>query len=76
MRVVVSLGALLHRWAWVYLLSLLLPFAVYDLALKALSMSSQPGLAPTLDQRQQPTQAPPVSLQGLVGRPRRGTLPQ
>ncbi len=37
---------------WVYLLSLLVPFVVYDLALKACEISSQPGghgLARTLD---------------------------
>ena len=29
---------------WVYLLSLLVPFVVYDLALKACEISSQPGV--------------------------------
>jgi lipoteichoic acid synthase len=42
------LGAILGRRDWVYLLSLLVPFVVYDLALKAASVSSQPGLAVTL----------------------------
>jgi lipoteichoic acid synthase len=42
------LGRLLSRRDWVYLLSLLVPFVVYDLALKTASIISQPGLAITL----------------------------
>jgi arylsulfatase A-like enzyme len=36
-------GALLSRKDWVYLLSLLIPFVVYDLALKASDIASLPG---------------------------------
>jgi lipoteichoic acid synthase len=43
------LGALLERRDWVYLLSLLVPFVVYDLALKASNVVSQPGLALVFD---------------------------
>jgi len=46
------LRALLSRRDWVYLLSLLVPFVVYELALKTASIISQPGehgLARTLD---------------------------
>src|SRR3954452_6849144 len=46
------LGALLDRRDWVYSLSLLVPFAIYNLALKALEITSLPGeqeLAQTLD---------------------------
>ena len=43
------LGALLGRRDWVYLLSLLVPLFVYNLALKASSVASIPGLAPTFD---------------------------
>ncbi|CAN5216705.1 hypothetical protein BH24ACT19_BH24ACT19_20820 [soil metagenome] len=46
------LGALLSRRDWVYLLSLLAPLAIYDLALKAYDIASwpgEPGLALTLD---------------------------
>ena len=39
---------LLSRRDWVYSLSLLVPFVVYDLTLKAASAASQPGLALTL----------------------------
>ncbi|MDP8951723.1 MAG: hypothetical protein M3N18_05720, partial [Actinomycetota bacterium] len=38
--------ALLSRRDWAYLLSLLVPFIVYNLALKASSVLSQPGEAP------------------------------
>ena len=51
-KVLGFLGVLLNRRDWVYLLSLLVPFIVYNLALKAASVISQPGghgLAPTLD---------------------------
>ncbi len=41
------LGELLSRRDWVYLLSLLVPLVVYNLALKASSVASIPGLAPT-----------------------------
>ena len=34
---------LLSRRDWVYLLSLLVPFVVYDLVLKAIDVASQPG---------------------------------
>ncbi|MCA1728681.1 MAG: sulfatase-like hydrolase/transferase [Actinobacteria bacterium] len=44
-----GLRALLSRRDWVYLLSLLVPLVVYNLALKASSVSSIPGLAPTFD---------------------------
>jgi lipoteichoic acid synthase len=40
---------LLSRRDWVYSLSLLVPFVVYDLTLKAASAASEPGLALTLD---------------------------
>src|SRR3982750_110799 len=43
------LGALLSRRDWVYSLSLLVPFVIYDLALKAASAVSQPGLALSFD---------------------------
>jgi lipoteichoic acid synthase len=47
------LRALLSRWDWVYLLSLLVPLVVYNLALKAYDIASQPGnherLAQALD---------------------------
>ena len=39
---------LLSRRDWVYLLSLLVPFAVYDLSLKTASIISQPGIDITL----------------------------
>ena len=38
-----SLGGLWYRRDWVYLLSLLVPFVVYNLFLKATSVLSQPG---------------------------------
>ena len=48
-----SLKALLTRQDWVYLLSLLVPLVVYNLALKAYDIASQPGnqggLAQALD---------------------------
>ncbi|MDQ3286457.1 MAG: sulfatase, partial [Actinomycetota bacterium] len=44
-----SFGSLLSRRDWVYALSLLVPFVFYDLALRTASMSSQPGLASSLD---------------------------
>src|SRR5215216_6245766 len=44
-----SMRALLNRQDWVYLLSLLIPLFVYNLALKATSVASIPGLAPTFD---------------------------
>jgi lipoteichoic acid synthase len=40
---------LLSRRDWVYLLSLLVPLVVYNLALKAASVASQPGLPLTLN---------------------------
>lgn len=43
------LGVLLGRRDWIYLLSLLVPLFVYNLALKASSVASIPGLAPTFD---------------------------
>ena len=43
------LRAPLSRREWVYLLSLLVPFVAYDLALKASSVTSVPGLALTFD---------------------------
>lgn len=46
------LRALLSRRDWIYLLSLLIPFLLYDLALKSYDVTSQPdthGLARTLD---------------------------
>ena len=53
MKVLGFLGMLLSRRDWVYLLSLLGPFAVYNLALKAASAVSRPGddggLVRTLD---------------------------
>jgi hypothetical protein len=42
-------AVLLTRQDWVYLLSLLVPFVVYNLGLKAASMLSVPGLALTLN---------------------------
>jgi lipoteichoic acid synthase len=44
-----SFGSLLSRRDWVYALSLLVPFVLYDLALRTASMSSQPGLASSLN---------------------------
>jgi lipoteichoic acid synthase len=44
-----SLRAPLSRREWVYLLSLLVPFVAYNLALKASSVTSVPGLALTFD---------------------------
>src|ERR671939_2199378 len=44
-----SPGVLLSRRDWVYLLSLLIPLFVYNLALKVSSVASIPGLAPTFD---------------------------
>src|SRR5215210_7125992 len=41
------LGEILSRRDWSHLLSLLVPFVVYDLALKAASVVSQPGLTVT-----------------------------
>ncbi|MDQ3999757.1 MAG: sulfatase, partial [Actinomycetota bacterium] len=53
MKVLGFLGVLLSRRDWVYLLSLLVPFAVYNLALKAAAAVSRPGadggLVRTLD---------------------------
>src|SRR5918992_855641 len=43
------LGVLLDRRDWVYLLSLLIPLFVYNLTLKAYSIASVPGLAPSFD---------------------------
>src|SRR5215210_6944277 len=43
------LYVLLGRRDWVYLLSLLVPLFVYNLVLKASSVASIPGLAPTFD---------------------------
>src|SRR5918911_1451807 len=43
------LKAFLSRRDWVYLLSLLVPFIVYNLALKASSVVSVPGLTMTFD---------------------------
>src|ERR671916_1077290 len=43
------LEVLLDRRDWVYLLSLLVPLFVYNLALKASSVASIPGLAPNFD---------------------------
>jgi lipoteichoic acid synthase len=43
------LDVLLDRRDWVYLLSLLVPLFVYNLALKASSVASIPGLAPNFD---------------------------
>jgi hypothetical protein len=43
------LDALLDRRDWIYLLSLLVPFVVYDLVLKASNVVSQPGLALVFD---------------------------
>ena len=43
------LDVLLDRRDWVYLLSLLVPLFVYNLALKASSMASVPGLPPKVD---------------------------
>ncbi|MBV9452574.1 MAG: sulfatase-like hydrolase/transferase [Rubrobacter sp.] len=40
---------LLSRRDWIYLLSLLVPLVVYNLALKVASVASIPGLAPTFD---------------------------
>ncbi len=42
-------GELLSRRDWVYLLSLLVPLFAYNLYLKASSVASVPGLAPTFD---------------------------
>src|SRR5829696_9786416 len=42
-------GVFLNRRDWVYLLSLLIPLVVYNLALKASSVASVPGLTPTFD---------------------------
>ena len=42
-------GVFLSRRDWVYLLSLLIPLVVYNLALKASSVASVPGLTPTFD---------------------------
>jgi lipoteichoic acid synthase len=44
-----SSGALLSPRDWVYLLSLLVPLFIYNLALKASSVASIPGLVPTFD---------------------------
>lgn len=53
MKVLGFLRALLSRRDWVYLLSLLVPFIIYNLALRAYDIGSQPGdhggLARTLD---------------------------
>ena len=49
MNILSFLGRLLPFRDWVYLLSLLVPFAVYDLTLKALTLLTQPGLALSLD---------------------------
>ena len=49
LNVVRFLGTSLGRRDWVYLLGLLLPLIVYDLALKAASVLSQPGLSVTFD---------------------------
>ncbi|MCA1728764.1 MAG: sulfatase-like hydrolase/transferase, partial [Actinobacteria bacterium] len=52
MNVLGFLRVLLDRRGWVYSLSLLIPFVVYDLALKAYDVASRPvdhGLAQTLD---------------------------
>jgi len=43
------LGVLLDPRDWVYLLSLLTPLFVYNLSLKAYSITSVPGLAPNFD---------------------------
>ena len=43
------LDVLMDRRDWVYLLSLLVPLFVYNLALKASSVASVPGLAPNFD---------------------------
>jgi lipoteichoic acid synthase len=43
------LDVLMDRRDWVYLLSLLVPLFVYNLALKASSVASIPGLAPNFD---------------------------
>src|SRR5918995_3072044 len=43
------LDVLLDRRDWVYLLSLLVPLFVYNLALKASSVASVPGLTPKVD---------------------------
>src|SRR5215210_1225633 len=42
-------GVLLSLRDWIYLLVLLIPLVVYNLSLKASSVSSIPGLAPTFD---------------------------
>ena len=47
--IVQGLGTLPDRRDWVYLLSQLVPFVVYNLSLKASSVASIPGLAPTFD---------------------------
>lgn len=52
MNVLGFLRALLDRRGWVYSLSLLIPFVVYDLALKAYDVASRPvdhGLAQALE---------------------------
>src|SRR5918997_1374993 len=48
-KVLSFLHVLLDRRDWVYLLSLLAPLFVYNLALKASSVASIPGLAPNFD---------------------------
>ena len=48
-KVLSFLHVLLDRRDWVYLLSLLVPLFVYNLALKASSVASIPGLAPNFD---------------------------
>ena len=48
-NVLSCLDVLLARRDWVYLLSLLVPLFVYNLALKASSVASIPGLAPNFD---------------------------
>src|SRR3712207_6770637 len=44
-----SSGVLLSRREWVYLLGLLVPLVAYNLALKAASVASIPGLTPTFE---------------------------
>src|ERR687893_2848603 len=48
-KVLSFLHVLLDRRDWVYLLSLLVPLFVYNLALKASSVASVPGLDPNFD---------------------------
>ena len=48
-NVLSCLDVLLDRCDWVYLLSLLIPLFVYNLALKTSSVASIPGLAPNFD---------------------------